>query len=69
MRRAALSFGFGNLLDALASLLEREVQFLPGNAHPSAAIQLQHAADALRHANAHLLDENILPMHANYVAR
>ena len=69
VRRAALSFGFGNLLDAIAALLVREVQHLPGNTHPSAAMQLQHAAEALRHPNAHLLDENILPMHTNYAQR
>ncbi|ELU02608.1 hypothetical protein CAPTEDRAFT_229105 [Capitella teleta] len=43
VRRAALSFGFYELLESAAQLLERECTQLPGNAHPDAAFQLTHA--------------------------
>lgn len=60
MRRAALSFGFFDLLDGMASILERECTLLPGTAHPDAALQLTHAANALR--GHHFKDYNILIM-------
>ena len=65
LRRAALSFGFHSLLEAVAQLLEREAQFLPGNAHHSATIQLSHAAAALRSPSALDVDDNITPLRTN----
>lgn len=44
IRRAALSLGFVQLLDGLASLFEREIALLPANASPDCAIQLKHTA-------------------------
>ncbi|XP_013781379.1 integrator complex subunit 14-like [Limulus polyphemus] len=48
LRRGALAFGFYELLDGMAIILERECTLLPGSAHPDAALQLTHAASALR---------------------
>uniref|UniRef100_K1R957 UPF0464 protein C15orf44-like protein n=1 Tax=Magallana gigas TaxID=29159 RepID=K1R957_MAGGI len=48
LRRAALSFGFHDLFEAMASMLDRECTMLPGSAHPDAALQLTHAANVLR---------------------
>lgn len=51
LRRAALSFGFYELLDGMATILDRECTLLPGSAHPDAALQLTHCANALRSGN------------------
>lgn len=48
LRRASLSLGFYELLDGMATILDRECTLLPGSAHPDAALQLTHAASALR---------------------
>nr|XP_004226337.1 integrator complex subunit 14 [Ciona intestinalis] len=48
LRRAALSFGFHDLLDGISALLERECTLLPGTAHPEATLQLSHAARELK---------------------
>ncbi|KAL7648899.1 UNVERIFIED_CONTAM: hypothetical protein RMT77_000833 [Armadillidium vulgare] len=48
VRKAALMYGFPELLNGLANLLERECYNLPSSTHPEAAIQLQHASEALR---------------------
>ncbi|OQR77074.1 UPF0464 protein C15orf44-like, partial [Tropilaelaps mercedesae] len=48
VRRAAISYGFTDLLEALSSILERECTLLPGTAHPDAALQLSHAASQLK---------------------
>ncbi|XP_022671152.1 integrator complex subunit 14-like isoform X2 [Varroa jacobsoni] len=48
VRRAAISYGFTDLLEALSSILERECTLLPGTAHPDAALQLSHAANQLK---------------------
>lgn len=48
IRKAALAFGFLELLDGVASILERECTMLPGTSHPEAALQLSHAAQELR---------------------
>lgn len=68
MRRAALSFGFYDLLDGMASILERECTLLPGTAHPDAALQLTHAATALR--NNHYRDYNahIMPLRTKFMS-
>jgi len=65
-RRAALSFGFLSLLDALATLLERECRILPSTAHPSAAVQLGYAADALRGEQARDPTHTIAPLQTNF---
>ena len=48
LRRAALSFGFHELLEGISLLLERECSLLPGTAHPEATLQLSHAARELK---------------------
>lgn len=68
IRRAALSFGFHELLEAMASMLERECTLLPGTAHPSAALQLSHAANALRAPNALDIVHTIMPLQTNFSA-
>jgi hypothetical protein len=66
LRRAALSFGFHELLEAMASMLDRECTMLPGSAHPDAALQLTHAASALRNENATDISQMILPLRTNF---
>lgn len=66
VRRAALSYGFGELLEGLASVLERECTLLPSSAHPEAAIQLQHAYEALRNHDKKDTRQNIVPLKTTY---
>ncbi|KAL8613427.1 hypothetical protein ACOMHN_057147 [Nucella lapillus] len=66
IRRAALSFGFHELLEAMASLLERECTQLPGTAHPSASMQLSHAANGLRSPAALDIVHTIMPLQTNF---
>ncbi|XP_074603668.1 integrator complex subunit 14 [Brevipalpus obovatus] len=47
-RKAALVTGFFEIIDGLATILERECQILPAGSHPEAALQLTHAVNALR---------------------
>lgn len=61
VRKAALSYGFGELLEGLANVLERECTLLPSTAHPDAAIQLQHACEALRNHDKKDFRQNITP--------
>ncbi|KAK7501745.1 hypothetical protein BaRGS_00007176 [Batillaria attramentaria] len=68
IRRAALSFGFHELLEAMAAMLERECTLLPGTAHPSAALQLTHAANALRAPSALDIVHTIMPLQTNFSA-
>lgn len=68
IRRAALSFGFHELLEAMAAMLERECTLLPGTAHPSAALQLTHAANALRAQSALDIVHTIMPLQTNFAA-
>jgi len=66
-RRAALSFGFLDLLEALAVMLERECCLLPGTAHPNAAFQLEHAYTQLRDPHRALdYSHTIHPLHSNF---
>lgn len=51
LRKAALAFGFWDLLKGVAELLERECTLLPDSAHPDAAFQLSHAAQQLKLAS------------------
>lgn len=71
MRKAALAFGFLELLKGVADLLERECTLLPDSAHPDAAFQLSHAAQQLKLASTGDsqyadFDHNIAPMHTDF---
>ena len=71
LRKAALAFGFRELLKGVGDLLERECTLLPDSAHPDAAFQLSHAAKQLRLASAGdsqyaAFDQNIAPMHTDF---
>ncbi|KAK7115448.1 integrator complex subunit 14-like [Littorina saxatilis] len=68
IRRAALSFGFHELLEAMATMLERESMLLPGTAHPSASMQLSHAANGLRSPAALDIVHTIMPLQTNFAA-
>ena len=52
----------------MSQMLERECTLLPGTAHPEAALQLTHAANALRSSIATDISQNILPMRTNFSA-
>uniref|UniRef100_A0AAR2JML7 Integrator complex subunit 14 n=1 Tax=Pygocentrus nattereri TaxID=42514 RepID=A0AAR2JML7_PYGNA len=67
LRKAALAFGFWELLKCVAELLERECTLLPDSAHPDAAFQLSHAAQQLKLASTGdsqyaAFEHNITPM-------
>ncbi|XP_077323832.1 integrator complex subunit 14 isoform X1 [Lithobates pipiens] len=74
LRKAALAFGFLDLLKGVSDMLERECTLLPDNAHPDAAFQLSHAAAQLKlasngtsdHAS---FDHNIVPLQTDFSAR
>ncbi|RZF41439.1 hypothetical protein LSTR_LSTR000153 [Laodelphax striatellus] len=66
VRRAAISLGFMSLVDGLAAILERECTLLPGTAHPDCALQLTHAAGALRKPYSRDPKYNIMPMRTKY---
>nr|CAB3256419.1 von Willebrand factor A domain-containing protein 9-like [Phallusia mammillata] len=66
LRRAALAFGFHELLEGISQLLERECIQLPGTAHPEAALQLSHAARELK-ASVNLgYDYNLEPLKTDF---
>lgn len=71
LRKAALAFGFWELLKGVAELLERECTLLPDSAHPDAAFQLSHAAHQLKLASSGnsqyaAFEHNIQPMHTDF---
>lgn len=66
IRKAALSFGFIDLLEAIAHMLERECTLLPGTSHPDAALQLTHAASTLCSDMAKDHSQLIMPMRTNF---
>ncbi|XP_053405722.1 integrator complex subunit 14-like isoform X2 [Mercenaria mercenaria] len=66
VRKAALSFGFNELLEAMAAMLERECTMLPGTAHPDAALQLTHAATRLCSEMARDASQLIMPLKTNF---
>ncbi|XP_077591459.1 integrator complex subunit 14-like isoform X2 [Stigmatopora nigra] len=71
LRKAALAFGFWDLLKGVAELLERECTMLPDSSHPDAAFQLSHAAQQLKLASTGdsqyaAFDHNIVPMHTDF---
>ncbi|XP_049787030.1 integrator complex subunit 14 [Schistocerca cancellata] len=62
LKRAAISFGFIELLDGLAAIFERECTLLPGGAHPDCALQLTHAAGVLRRPYCRDIKFNVTPL-------
>ncbi|XP_064607763.1 integrator complex subunit 14-like [Liolophura sinensis] len=68
IRRAALSFGFVELLDAMANMLDRECTILPHTTHPDAALQLTHVANILRSDMARDIAQPIMPLRTNFSA-
>ena len=62
IKKAALSTGFYELLDGVATVFERECALLPGTAHPDCALQLTHAATELRKRQAYEPDYAITAM-------
>uniref|UniRef100_T1JDL9 Integrator complex subunit 14 n=1 Tax=Strigamia maritima TaxID=126957 RepID=T1JDL9_STRMM len=68
LRKAALAYGFLELLERMASILERECTLLPGTAHPDAALQLTHASNMLRTSKSHDWSQNIYPMRTKFTS-
>ena len=75
VRRAAIQYGFPSLLLGVCSVLEREALALPQSALPEGALQLQHAAMALKVAADAAMDpnntdnkhhSNIMPLRTSY---
>lgn len=66
LRRAALSFGFYELLEGMATILDRECTLLPGSAHPDAALQLTHAASSLRGVAGRDYSTPIVPLRTKF---
>ncbi|XP_063304845.1 integrator complex subunit 14 [Pelobates fuscus] len=74
LRKAALSFGFLDLLKGVSEMLERECTLLPDNAHPDAAFQLSHAAAQLKLASTGSSEHsvyglNIIPLQTDFSGR
>jgi hypothetical protein len=67
VRRAALSFGFTELLEGLAAIFERECTLLPGAAHPDCALQLTHAAGVLRKPCSRDAQRSITPLRTKFI--
>jgi hypothetical protein len=67
VRRAAISFGFIELLDGLAAIFERECTLLPGAAHPDCALQLTHAAGVLHKPYSRDVKQNITPLRTKFI--
>ncbi|XP_063833469.1 integrator complex subunit 14 [Ostrinia nubilalis] len=67
LRRAAISLGFSELLTCVGSALERECASLPASAPPECALQLAHAAAALRDPRTALdIKHTLQPLAANF---
>lgn len=66
IRKAALSLGFVELLDGLASIFEREISCLPANAHMECALQLKHASQEIRKLSNRDLKQSIVPYAAKF---
>ncbi|XP_043933919.1 integrator complex subunit 14 isoform X2 [Protopterus annectens] len=71
LRKAALAFGFLELLKGVADMLDRECTLLPDTAHPDAAFQLTHAAQQLKFASTgkpehSVYDHNITPLQTDF---
>jgi hypothetical protein len=66
LRKAALSFGFYEVLQSLAQLLERECTMLPDGTHPDAAMQLTHVVKFLASETARDANQSLLPLRTNF---
>lgn len=66
IHKAAVSIGFYQLLIGLSQILERECTLLPANAHPDAAMQLQHAASLLSKKDVTNINYIIRPLSTNF---
>ncbi|XP_015603703.1 integrator complex subunit 14 [Cephus cinctus] len=66
LRRAALSMGFVELLEGLASIFERECTLLPPNLNPDCTIQMGHVAEMLRKPYSRELKNNITPVRTKF---
>ncbi|XP_076810514.1 integrator complex subunit 14-like [Clavelina lepadiformis] len=66
LRRAALAFGFHELLEGISSLLERECTLLPGTAQPEAMLQLSHAARELKASVGAGYEHNLEPLKTDF---
>lgn len=67
LRRAAISLGFSELLTCVGGALERERAALPASASPECALQLAHAAAALRDPRTALdIKHSLSPLPANF---
>lgn len=67
LRRAAISLGFSELLNAIGSALERECAALPQNSPPECALQLAHAARALQDPRTALdIKHTLQPLGSNF---
>ncbi|XP_031617917.1 integrator complex subunit 14 [Contarinia nasturtii] len=66
IRRAALSLGFVELLEALSTLFEREALLLPQNVSPDCGIQLKHSAIELRKLSNRDLKISLSPIPTKY---
>jgi hypothetical protein len=67
VRRAAIAFGFIELLDGLAAIFERECTLLPGGAHPDCALQLTHAAGVLHKSYSRDIKYNVTPLRTKFI--
>lgn len=68
LRKAAISLGFLELLNGLATIFEQECTQLPGTAHPDCALQLTHAADVLRKTQTRDIKYVVMPLQTNYTS-
>ncbi|XP_013195024.2 integrator complex subunit 14 [Amyelois transitella] len=67
LRRGAISLGFSELLTCVGNALERECAALSSTANPECALQLAHAAAALRDPNtAFDIKHVVQPLAANF---
>lgn len=67
LRRAAISLGFSELVSSVGAALERERSALPAGAAPECALQLAHAAAALRDPRTALdIKHTLQPLAANF---
>ncbi|XP_041974308.1 integrator complex subunit 14 [Aricia agestis] len=67
LRRAAISLGFSELLTCVGAALKREIAALPSTAPPECALQLAHAAAALRDPrNALDIKHTLTPLTSNF---
>ncbi|XP_055839546.1 integrator complex subunit 14-like [Episyrphus balteatus] len=66
IRRAALSIGFIELIEILASIFEREVVGLPSSTNPECTLQLKHSAIELRKTAGKDLKNSIIPLTSDF---